>query len=151
MNKKIENNISYYSYATGLFSVIVILLWLGVFKFTSAEAEAIKPLVENHILMGWIYSILPTQTVSNLIGTAEIFVGIALIVGLKYPKIGVFAGILASVIFITTTSFIFTTPGVFKIIEGIPKIDFFLFKDIALFGFSMMYVAKSMSKLSIQK
>lgn len=37
-------------------SIFLILLWIGIFKFTPTEAEAIRPLLENHPFMSWMYS-----------------------------------------------------------------------------------------------
>lgn len=39
-------------YYISLYGVALVLLWIGIFKFTPTEAAAIKPLVENHPLMG---------------------------------------------------------------------------------------------------
>lgn len=39
-------------YYISLYGVAIVLLWIGIFKFTPTEAAAIKPLVENHPLMG---------------------------------------------------------------------------------------------------
>ncbi|MDA4697911.1 YkgB family protein, partial [Enterobacter hormaechei] len=52
-------------YYISLYGVAIVLLWIGIFKFTPTEAAAIKPLVENHPLMGWLYNILSIQGVSN--------------------------------------------------------------------------------------
>ena len=133
-------------YYISTLSIIGILLWLGIFKFTMNEAEGIKVLVENHFLMGWLYHVFSVQGVSNLIGIAEIFVGLGMLIGLKYAKVGIYFGALASIIFLTTVSFIFTTPGVWKIIEGIPHINFFLYKDLTLLGGAVMFLGLSYAR-----
>jgi len=51
-----------------------VLLWIGIYKFTPTEAKLIEPLVKNHFLMGWLYQVFSIQTVSNLVGSAEIIV-----------------------------------------------------------------------------
>ncbi|ARZ01890.1 Inner membrane protein YkgB [Yersinia ruckeri] len=126
-----------------LWATALILIWLGIFKFTPTEAAAIKPLVEHHFLMGWLYSILSVQTVSNLVGMSEIIVGIALLVGLKQPFVGFWSGIAASVIFLVTLSFMFTTPGIFKVVDGVPVTEFFLFKDLAFLGISLSIIGRN--------
>ncbi|WP_200147150.1 DUF417 family protein [Francisella noatunensis] len=145
INTKKLNNIGYY---LGLLCVITILIWLGIFKFTSTEAKSIQPLVYNHPLMGWIYLLISERIVSSLIGLVEIVVGLGMLIGIKYSKIGLVSGTLAAIIFITTTSFIFTTPHVFQIIENIPHIDFFLFKDLALLGITINYISRCLDRLS---
>ena len=69
-------------YLVGLAGVVLTLLWIGVFKFTPTEAEAIRPLVESHPLMNWMFSILSVQGVSNLIGITEIIVAIGMVLSL---------------------------------------------------------------------
>ncbi|AGH74195.1 DUF417 family protein [Edwardsiella piscicida] len=130
-------------YLIGLWATALILIWLGIFKFTPTEAAAIKPLVEHHILMGWLYGVFSVQMVSNLIGVSEVVVGAALLIGITRPHIGFYAGLAASVIFLVTLSFMFTTPGVFKVVDGVPVTEFFLFKDLAFLGISLSIAERS--------
>ena len=125
-------------YNIGVAGVSLSLIWIGLFKFTIAEAEAIKPLIENHFAMSWLYNVLSVQGVSILIGVTEIIIGIGLILSFWHPKIGKYLGIGSTVIFISTLSFLFTTPGLFRSIEGFPITDFFILKDITLLGISIM-------------
>ncbi|MCL1145391.1 YkgB family protein [Shewanella marinintestina] len=130
-------------YLVGLAGVVLTLLWIGVFKFTPTEAEAIRPLVESHPLMNWMFSILSVQGVSNLIGITEIIVAIGMVVGICKPKIGYWSGLAAIVIFITTLSFLFTLPGVWKIVDGVPVTDFFILKDVVFLGIAWFSVERS--------
>ena len=50
-----------------LFGTVLILLWVGAFKFTITEANGIKDLVINHPLTFWMYDVFSIQMVSNLI------------------------------------------------------------------------------------
>ncbi|MEG2830628.1 MAG: DUF417 family protein, partial [Edwardsiella sp. (in: enterobacteria)] len=52
-------------------------------------------------------------------------------------------GLAASVIFLVTLSFMFTTPGVFKVVDGVPVTEFFLFKDLAFLGISLSIAERS--------
>ena len=40
--------------------------------------------------------------------------------------------------FIMTLSFLITTPGIWRIVDGIPVTDFFILKDLPLLGFGIM-------------
>ena len=122
-----------------LFGTVLILLWVGAFKFTNAEANAIQHLVGNHPLSFWMYDIFSIQTVSNIVGTFEIVVAILLLIGLKNKIIGQIAGIGLLIIFLMTISYLFTTPGTWKNVEGIPITDFFILKDIMYLGFGITY------------
>lgn len=112
----------------------LILLWIGVFKFTPTEAEAIKPLMQNQPLLSWMYSILGVQGVSNFIGLVEIVTAILLILGLNFKLLLKYAGALLILTFTITISFIFTTPGVWKSVDGVPVTDFFILKDLIPLG-----------------
>lgn len=132
----------------GLLATALILIWLGIFKFTPTEAAAIKPLVEHHFLMAWLYGVFSVQTVSNLIGLAEIVIGVALLIGMKQARIGLYAGLASCVVFAVTLSFMFTTPGVFKVVDGVPITEFFLFKDLAFFAISLSIVERNRAVLT---
>ena len=131
------------AYKIGVSGTIIILIWVGLFKFTAVEAEAIKGLVENHFAMGWMYKIMSVQTVSNIIGIFEVVTAIGLILSFFNKKIGMYAGLASAIIFVTTLSFLVTTPGVFKMVEGFPVTDFFILKDIPYLAISVMVYAKS--------
>ncbi|WP_305811724.1 DUF417 family protein [Photobacterium leiognathi] len=129
-----------FSYKIGVFGVILLLLWIGIFKFTPTEAAAIEPLVFNHPLMGWLYSMLSVQGVSNLIGLSEIIIGIGLAYSFMSPKAGLLFGAISSVLSIVTLSFLITTPNIWKIVDGIPTTSFFLVKDILFLAVSLRVV-----------
>lgn len=130
-------------YNLAILGTAIILVWLGIFKYTPTEAAVIEGLVKNHPLMAWTYNILSLQMVSNLIGTVEIIVGLGFIAGLFNKKIGFYAGIAGLVIFATTLSFLFTTPGVFKVTDGVLVTEFFLLKDIMYLAASIMLIEHS--------
>lgn len=135
-----ERNIGY---SLGVLGVALVLAWIGIYKFTPTEADLIKPLVENHPAMGWLYSIISVQAVSNLIGAVEIIVAIGLVVGLKNRKIGFFSGVFATVIFLSTLSFLITTPNTWKVSDGIIITNFFLVKDILFLAISISVIEKN--------
>ena len=122
-----------------LAGVVLTLLWIGVFKFTPTEAAAIKPLVASHPLMSWLYGPLSEQGVSNLIGLAEIVIAVGLIVGLWQPRIGYWSSMGAIVTFLVTLSFLLTLAGVWKVVDGVPVTEFFIFKDLVFLGVVLHY------------
>ncbi len=130
-------------YYISLLGIVVIMLWIGFFKFTPTEAAGIKPLVENHFLLFWLYNIMDVQQVSNLFGTIEIITGLLLFFGLKYGVLRPFAGFCLIVTFLITFSFLFTTPGMWNVIDGVPTTNFMILKDIPMLGLGFMYLAPS--------
>ncbi|MGE8513486.1 MAG: DUF417 family protein [Chryseobacterium culicis] len=137
-----KNQLTRIGYYTSLFGAALILLWIGIFKFTPTEAAAIKPLVENHFLTFFVYKIMSVQAVSNLIGTIEIIIALLLIFSAKFAVLKKYAGIGMMVTFLVTLSYLFTTPGMWKIVDGVPVTDFFILKDLMLLGFGFMIVQK---------
>jgi reactive chlorine resistance protein C len=132
------NKIGFYVSYLGTF---LILLWIGIFKFTPTEAEVIRPLVENHPLMSWMYNFFSVQAVSGIIGSIEIVTALLLLLGLKWKISRMIGGLFVIVTFLLTISFLFTTPGVWKIVDGVPVTDFFVLKDLVMLGFGGIIIA----------
>ncbi|HVI47175.1 MAG TPA: DUF417 family protein [Chitinophaga sp.] len=128
-----------------LYGLVIILLWIGLFKFTPTEAKAIQPLVSNSPLMSWMYSVWNVQQVSNIIGGAEIITALLLALSPWNKKAALAGGLLGSITFISTISFLFTTPGAFHQVDGFWVPDAFLLKDLVLLGVSMMVAGSSLS------
>ncbi|MFS4470684.1 DUF417 family protein [Chryseobacterium sp. T20] len=135
-----KNQLTRIGYYISLFGAALILLWIGIFKFTPTEAAAIKPLVENHFLTFFVYKIISVQAVSNLIGVIEIIIALLLIFSAKFAVLKKYAGIGMIVTFLVTLSYLFTTPGIWKVVDGVPVTDFFILKDLMLLGFGFMIV-----------
>jgi len=146
MNKYLNNNAGYIISVSG---VAIILLWLGIFKFTPTEAAGIAPLAKHSFLMQWMYPIAGIQGVSNFVGTFEIVTGIALLVQFFWQRAALIAGALSAIIFIVTLSFLFTTPGTFKTIDGVPTTDFFILKDMMAFGISLMIMQRGKTSTKV--
>lgn len=130
-------------YYISLFGAALILLWIGIFKFTPTEAQGIKPLIENHFLTFFVYKIASVQMVSNTIGTIEIIIALLLIFSVKFAFLKRYAGIGMIVTFLVTLSYLLTTPGIWKVVDGVPITDFFILKDLMLFGFGLMIFQKN--------
>ncbi|MFY2508444.1 DUF417 family protein [Vibrio pectenicida] len=139
-NNTRQDNIGYF---IGVFGVSLVLIWIGIYKFTPTEAKLILPLVENHFAINWLYDLFSVQAVSNIIGTAEIIVAIGLIVGIKHQKVAFYSGIAAAAIFITTLSFLITTPNTWKLSDGVLITNFFLVKDILFLAISITIIERN--------
>lgn len=83
---------------------------------------------------------MSVQAVSNLIGTIEIIIALLLIFSAKFAVLKKYAGIGMIVTFLVTLSYLFTTPGMWKIVDGVPVTDFFILKDLMFLGFGIMIV-----------
>ncbi|KEQ28457.1 membrane protein [Pedobacter antarcticus 4BY] len=129
-------------YAFGVIATSLVLLWIGILKFTAAEAAAIKPLVEHSFLMSWMYKIASVNIVSVLIGLFEIITGLLLLLSFRIKIAGKIGGYLALIIFLTTISFLVTTPGIWKKVEFVLVTDFFILKDLAFLAISLQVIER---------
>jgi uncharacterized membrane protein YkgB len=113
------------------YGLVLVLVLFGTAKYTAAEAAAIQPLVSNSPIMGWLYGVLSVRGVSALIGTIEL--ATALLIGLRpiSARVSAIGSALAIGTFLTTLSFLFTTPGA---LAPTHPAHGFLLKDIVLLG-----------------
>ena len=91
------------------YGLVLVVLLIGLLKFTAAEAAGIQPLIAHSPLMSWMYAILGLRGVSNLIGTIEITV--ALLLALRpLSAVASFVGSLGCIVtFLLTTSFLLSS------------------------------------------
>ena len=52
------------------YGLVLVIFWIGAMKFTSCEANGIRPLA-NSPLMGWLYRFLSVQQFSDSLGVVE--------------------------------------------------------------------------------
>src|SRR5262245_1805287 len=118
------------------YGLVLILLWIGGMKFTAYEAEGIRPFVENSPPFAWTYPVFGVQGLSNILGAPEIRVGLRCAARPWLPRVSTVGSLLAVGMFLSTLSFLVTTPGAWAgEIGGFPAISVlgqFLVKDVAL-------------------
>lgn len=131
------------------YGLVIILLWIGLLKFTAYEANGIKPLIENSGLMSWGYNILSVQGYSIFIGIIEILLAVLIAIKPIAPKISVIGSYGAIIMSITTLTFLFTTPPVLQAGHGFPFLSpmpgQFLLKDLLFLGASIWTAGDAMS------
>ena len=128
------------------YGLVVVLLLIGVLKFTPGEAAGIQPLVAHSPLMSWMYSLLSVQGVSNVIGAIEIATAALLALRPLSPKASFVGSLAAVVTFLLTFSFLFSTPGAAQLKYGFPVLGDagqFLIKDLVLLGASFWTAAEA--------
>lgn len=119
------------------YGLVVFLLWYGAFKFTAAEANALRPLLDNSPLVRWLYVLTNVKGASRLIGTTEILIALLLAIRPFAPVPSAVGSVGAIAMFTTTLSFLVTTPGVWARVDGfvVPgEGGGFLIKDVFLLG-----------------
>ena len=108
-------------------SLVFLLVFFGALKWTAPEAAAIRPFIVNSPFLWWVDRIFGQQGASEFIGVIELATA-ALIAARRWaPRLALVGGLLGMVMFVTTLSFIVTTPNVG---DGAA----FLLKDVTLLG-----------------
>jgi reactive chlorine resistance protein C len=129
------------------YGLAVVVAWIGLMKFTAYEAEGIRPFVANSPLLSWVYGPLSVRGFSTVLGVVEVAVALLIAARPLLPRVSAFGSALAVGMFLTTLSFLVTTPGVwepslggfpvFAHVAGRAGPGHFLIKDLALLGISL--------------
>src|SRR5262252_11172357 len=124
------------------YGLAVVVAWIGLMKFTAYEAEGISPFVAHSPLMSWVYGFMSHRGFSAVLGVVELTVAILIAARPFSPRASAIGSALAVGMFLTTLSFLVTTPGVwaaeaggFPALSGFP--GQFLIKDLALLGIAL--------------
>ncbi len=133
-----------------LFSTVLVLVWIGLMKFTAYEAGAIEGLVASSPLVSWLYTILSVQGASNLIGSIEIATAVTLLLGMRYKSAAILGALGAMATFTITLSFLFTAPGWEASLGGFPALSVvpgqFLLKDVVLLAVAVSLLGKALNR-----
>ena len=126
---------------TGRYGLAIVLIWVGGMMFTAYQAEGIKPLVANSPLMSWVYRVMSVGGFSSLLGVVEIAIGVLIALRPVWPMGSAVGSGLAAGMFLTTLSFLVTTPGWEPSLGGFPALSAMpgqsLLKDVVLLGVAL--------------
>ena len=118
------------------YGLVLVVAWIGFMKFTAYEAVGIHPLVANSPLMSWVYAIFSERAFSALLGVVEISVALMIALRPLSAKVSAIGSGLAAVMFLTTLTFLLSTPGWEASLGGFPALSVvpgqFIIKDIVL-------------------
>ncbi|WP_216698997.1 DUF417 family protein [Arthrobacter sp. Br18] len=125
------------------------LIWIGSLKFQDYEMENIRPLVTSSPLFSGVLKKLGEKKTAQLIGVAEIGMGVLIAAKPIAPRASALGSFGAIGTFVTTLSFMATTPGVRQESHGKTKLSMvgqFLLKDAVLLGASILTAAESLQQ-----
>lgn len=134
------------------YSLVAVLVYIGGLKFTAYEAEGISGLVRNSPLMSWAYSFFSVRGLSAIIGFSELIIAALIALRPWSARASAVGGVLAIGMFLTTLSFLFSTPGVVEASVGFPALSGmpgqFLLKDLVLLGASLWTLGDSLKAIA---
>jgi reactive chlorine resistance protein C len=120
------------------YGLVLVLAWIGAMKFTAYEAEGISGFVSNSPLMSWAYQVFGQRQFSAILGVAETLTATLIAMRPFSAKLSAVGSALAIGTFLTTLTFLFSTPGVIESSLGFPALSAvpgqFLIKDVVLLG-----------------
>jgi uncharacterized membrane protein YkgB len=130
------------------YGLVVVVAWIGLMKFTNYEAEGIRLYVTNSPLMSWVYGFMSVRSFSAVLGVVEVATAILIAARPFSARATVLGSAFAVGMFLTTLSFLITTPGVWEpSAGGFPALSGkpgqFLIKDLALLGISLWSLGES--------
>ena len=120
------------------YGLALVILWIGLMKFTEYEAVGIQPLVASSPFMGWMYGILSVREFSAALGMVEVALAVLIALRPWFPRASAVGSAAAVFMFLTTLSFLFSAPGWEPSLGGFPALSTsvgqFLIKDVVLLG-----------------
>jgi reactive chlorine resistance protein C len=128
------------------YGIVFLLLLFGTLKWTAAEAHGIQPLVAHSPLWSWLYGPLGLQGTSIFFGVFEVAAGIAIALRPFFPVVSAAGSAFCILMFLTTLSFLFTTPGLLM-----SSASGFILKDIVLLGGSIWTAGEALAAASLRE
>ena len=133
------------------YGLVVVIAWIGALKYTSYEAAAIQPLIAHSPVFSWLYSIFSVRAFAAVLGTAEIIAALLIAIRPLAPRLSVIGSVMGVLLFLSTLSFLFTTPGAtaaggFPVLSVLP--GQFLLKDLVLVSAALWTLGDSLGAAS---
>jgi uncharacterized membrane protein YkgB len=134
------------------YGLTVAIGWIAAMKVTHYEAKGIEPLIAHSPFLHWGYSIWTVDHFTMIIGAIEMTIAILIALRRPFPIASAVGSAGAVVMFLTTLSFIITTPGWEPSLGGFPALSGdvgeFLIKDLVLLGAALWTLADSLNAAS---
>jgi len=133
------------------YGLVLVIVWIGFRKFTAYEAAGIQPLVSHSPLMSWVYAIFSERAFSALLGIVEVAVATMIALRPVSAKVAAIGSGLAALMFLTTLSFLISTPGWEPSLGGFPALSVvpgqFVIKDIVLLAAALWSLGEALPKV----
>ena len=124
------------------YGLVLVLVWIGAGHI--AAPTAIQSLIAHSPLLSWLYGIFNTHTLGYALGSAEILAAVLIALRPLWSRVSAIGSAFAVLIFCSTISFLFTTPGVTSGGPVLSLLGEFLVKDVVLLGVSLWTLGDSL-------
>ena len=129
------------------------IAWIGALKFSTYEATAIQPLITHSPLFSWVYHVVSVRAFAVGNGIFEMLAALLIAIRPLAPRLSALGSAAAELLFVSTLSFLFTTPGVtvasaggFPVLSVLP--GQFLIKDLVLVSAALWTLGDSIGAAS---
>ena len=130
------------------YGLVLVVFWIACLKFTAYESKGVFNHASHSPLLSWAYHILDVRDFSRGLGAVEITIALLIAAGSVWPKLSIVGSLGGIGMFLTTLSFVITTPGVWQAGYGFPALAAspgqFLVKDVVLLGAALWTLADSL-------
>src|SRR5437588_10914726 len=129
------------------YGLLLVVFWIGCVKFTAYESKGVFNHASHSPVLAWDYHMLNVRDFSRGLGVIEITSALLLAARPVWPKLSIIGSLAGIGMFLTTLSFVITTPGVWQAGYGFPALAAspgqFLVKDVVLLGAATWTLADS--------
>jgi reactive chlorine resistance protein C len=131
------------------YGLVLVIAWIAAMKATEYEAKGIQPLIAHSPLLSWGYQVWTVRHFTMIIGATELI--IAALIAMRHwsAKASAIGSAGAVLMFLTTLSFLFSTPGWEPSLGGFPALSGdvgeFLIKDIVLLGAALWSLSEALA------
>ena len=127
------------------YGLALVIGWIGMMKFTGYEAQV----VAHSPLLGWMYRVWTVRQFAAGLGVVEISIAILIALRPWSRKACAIGSAVAVLMFLTTLSFLFSTPGWEPSLGGFPALSGavgqFLLKDVVLLGAAIWSLGEALT------
>ena len=146
---EIISSITAFGHRVLRYGLALVIGWIGMMKFTGYEAQGIEPLVAHSPLLGWMYHVWTVRQFAAGLGIVEISIAILIALRPWSRKASAVGSAVAVLMFLTTLSFLFSTPGWEPSLGGFPALSGgvgqFLLKDVVLLGAAIWSLGEALA------
>jgi uncharacterized membrane protein YkgB len=121
------------------YSLVLIFLAFGLYKFTPQEAQGIQPLVAHSIGLFWLYRLFDVRVASDIIGVIEVTLALMIAARPFSTRSSAIGSLGTAFALLNTLSFLFTTPG----LDPKSPDAGFIVKDLTLLGAALWTAAEA--------
>src|SRR5215469_11595874 len=122
------------------YSLVLIFLAFGLYKFTPQEAQGIQPLVAHSIGLFWLYRLFDVRITSDVIGVIEVGLAVMMAARPLNARLSAIGSLGTAFALVNTLSFLFTTPG----LNPQSSDAGFIVKDLTLLGAALWTAAEAL-------